>query len=331
MTTDDTRFQIDRWLDGDLPEADEAALQVVLENDRESVAFLAHRAVLHGLLRDAAGRAVVVGGCVEPRRRWSLGRHVVWVAAAALVCTIVVGLASLPQATASPVAVVQKALDACSTLLDRRYAVRIEPSRSALRTGAGRSLVPWESTLWARDARFVQSMEVADRHLVWGRDARGAVWFSVSRRAVAVFEADEIPDTLRELCDLRTLDLETLLASLLAEFDLERTGLTASTDMIVARPRAGTGPSRFGSVELEIDRESMLVRSVVLERRHRDRQVAIVRFTLEETASGKEAEYEWHSHVDPDAEVCDRRSALGARRELLAEFLRLLRRVAAES
>lgn len=330
MTKNDTRLQIDRWLDGDLPEADEAALQVVLENDRESVTFLAHRAVLHGLLRDAAGRVIVEGGGVEPGRCWSLGRPVVWVAAAALVCMIVVGLSSLPQATASPVAVVQKALDTCGTLLDRRYAVRMEPSRAALRNGAGRSLVSRESTLWARDSRFRQSMEVAGRHLVWGRDARGAVWFSVLRRAVAVFEADEIPDALAEVCDLRTLDLELLLASLLVDFDLERTGRTASSDMIVARPRAGTGQSTFGSVELEIDRESMLVRSVVLERRHRDRQVAIVRFTLEETASGREAEYEWRSHVDPDAEVRDRQSALGGRRELLVEFLRLLRRAAME-
>jgi hypothetical protein len=244
---------------------------------------------------------------------------------------IVVGLASLPQATASPIAVVKKALEACRTLLDRRYAVRIEPARPGPRHLMGRDTPLRESTLWARDARFVQSAEILGRNLVWGRDADGAVWFAVSRRAVAVFEAAEIPDALAEVCDLRALDLETFLASLLADFDLERTGRTASTDMIVGRPRAGAGWSKFGSVELEIVRESMLVRSVVLERRRRDRQVAIVRFTLEETASRKEAEYEWHSHVDPDAEVCDRRSALGARRELLAEFLRLLRRAAAES
>jgi len=331
MTNDDTRIQIDRWLDGDLPDADEAPLQMALENDPEALAHLADRAVLHGLLREAAHRAVVVGGRVEPRQRRSFARPVAWIAAAAVACTVIVGLVSLPQATASPMHVVEKALDACRTLLDRRYAVVIEPMRGPLGNVNGRSISTRESTLWARDARFVQSMEVAGRHLVWGRGARGAVWFAVSRRSVAVFEADEIPEALAELCDLRTLDLETLLASLLSDFDLERTGRTASTDMIVARPRAGTGPSKFGSVELEIDRESMLVRSVVLERRHRDRQVAIRRFTLEETASGREAEYEWRSHVDPDAEVRDRGWALAARRELLVEFLRLLRRPAVES
>lgn len=327
MIGDDIRLKIDRWLDGDLPETDEVALGQALENDPDSLAHLADRAMLHALLQEATGRVVVVGGRIGTRRKFV--QPLAWIAAAAVALVVIGGMISLPQATASPAAVVKQALEACRTLLDRRYAVRIEPAQPGLRNPAGRP-PSRESTLWARDARFVQSMEIAGRDLVWGRDAGGAVWFAVSRRAVAVFEADEIPDTLRELCDLRTLHLETLLASLLADFDLERTGRTASTDMIVARPRAGTGPSKFGSVELEIDRESMLVRSVELERRHRDRQVAIGRFTLEETASGREAEYEWRSHVDPDAEVRDQRSALGGRRELLVEFLRLVRRAAAE-
>ena len=329
MIGDDIRLKIDRWLDGDLPETDEAALGQALENDPDSLALLADRAMLHALLQEATGRVVVAGGRIGTRRKFV--QPLAWIAAAAAACAVLGGLMSLPQATASPAAVVKQALEACRTLLDRRYAVRIEPAQPGLRNPAGRPLPSRESTLWARDARFVQSLEVSGRTLVWGRDVRGAVWFAVSRRAVAVFEADEIPDPLRELCDLRTLDLETLLASLLADFDLERTGRTASTDTIVARPHPGTGPSKFGPVEIEIDRQSSLVRSVVLERRHREWAVAVARFTLEETASREDVRYEWRTHVDPDAEVRDRGSALGARRELLGEFLRLLRRLPAES
>jgi hypothetical protein len=327
MIRDDIRLRIDQWLDGDMPDADEAALQQALEDDPELLAHVADRALLHGLLREAADSAVAVGGRAEPRPRWP----VAWIAVTGVACVILAGVLSLPQATASPVAVVQRALDACRTVLDRRYAVRLEPAPATLQGVSGQPLQPRDSTLWARDARFVQALEVSGRPLVWGRDVSGAVWFAVSRQAVAVFDADEIPDTLRELSDLRTLDLETLLVSLLADFDLERTGRTAHTDTIVARPRAGTGPARFGPVELEIDRRTMLVRSVILERRHRDRAVAITRFTLQETASGREAQYEWRSHVDSDAEVRDRGSARGARRGLLTEFLLLLRRPPAES
>lgn len=322
--SDDIRLKIDRWLEGDLPEADEAALRQALENDPASVAHLADRAVLHGLLRETGGRAVVVKGHAGSRR--TFGLPVAGIAAAVVACVVLAGLTSLRQAAAGPVAVVQKALEACRTLPDRRYSVRIEPARPPLRGSAGRPLSSRESMLWTRDARFVQSIEVSGRNLVWGRDVRGAVWFAVSRRVVAVFESDEVPESLRDACDLRTLDLQALLASLLAEFDLERTRRTASTETIVARPRRGADKPTHGAVEIEVERDSLLVKSIVLERLHREELVATVRLTLEEIGRRPDSLYLWQDHVDPDAEVHARSSRPGARRKLLAEFLGLMRR-----
>lgn len=327
MIHDDIRLKIDQWLDGELPDEDEAALQQALEDDPESLVHLADRSLLHSLLREAAGHVVAVGAEAGPRPRWAMA----WIAATTAACVILAGMLTIPHATASPAAVVTKALEACRTVLDRRYDVRLEPAQETLQGTRGQSLQTLKSTLWARDAQFVQAVEVSGRQVVWGRDSSGAVWFAVSPQAIAVFEADEIPDTLREACDLRTLDLETLLESLLANFDLERIGSTASIETIVARPRADAGPARFGRVELQIDRQTMLVRSVVLERRHRDRAVAITRFTLEETSSGREAQYEWRNHVVPDTAILRRGSVRGARRALLTEFMRLLRRSPADA
>jgi hypothetical protein len=326
---DDIRLLVDRWLDGDLPEADEAGLLRTLEGDAESVAHLADRAVLHGLLRGTGGGAVVADERVRTRR--SFGPRAAGIMAVVVACVILGGLATFRPAAASPVAVVQKALEACRTVVDRRYSVRIEPSRPTLRGAAGRSPAPREWTLWVRDGRFVQIMDVAGRPVVWGRDALGAVWFAVSRGEVAVFGADEIPESLEEACDLRSLDLETLLASLLTDFGLERTGRTGAMDIIVGRPRDGAGRSKFGAVEIEVDREAALVRSVVLERLHRGAAVATMRFTLEETGSRSDSLYEWQDHVDRDAEVRGRGLPPGGRRELLTEFLRLLRWGAGET
>jgi len=50
-----------------------------------------------------------------------------------------------------------------------------------------------------------------------------------------------------------------------------------------------------------------------------------VRFTLEERASREGAIDEWRGHVDPDADVRDRGAMRGARRDLLNEFLGLMR------
>ena len=329
MIGENIRLMIDQWLDGDLPEADETVLQRALETDLESLTHLADRAVLHRLLREAAEREAVIAGPVGPRR--NLGRPVAWVAAAIVACTVLGGLVSLPRATAGPVAVVKRALQACRTSMDRRYAVHIEPTRSNIQDPSSRPAPPSESTLWVRDARFVQSAEVSGGTLVWGRDTRGAVWFALSRRSIAVFDADEIPEVLREVCELRTLELETLLTSLLRDFDLERFGRTGNTDTVVARPRAGAGSSKFGSVRIDIDSESLLVTNVSLERLHRERAVATIRFTLEETTSDEGSRYEWQHHADADAEVLGRDAVRGARSELLGEFLRRLRGYPAES
>lgn len=313
------RHHIDQWLDGELPAEDEATLAQLLQDDPERLSYLADRALLHVHLREAADRLRPIDA--PSARRLPSRRHVFWTTAALLAFCLVVTLA-LPRATASPGDLVKKALEACNLVIDRRYSVRVEPARAHLREALGRPSPP-ESTLWVRDACFVQSTEVHGRSLSWGRDARGAVWFALSPHSVAVFDADEIPDALRDVCDLRTLDLPTLLASLLDDFDLERAGGTGTADTILARPRTRT--SRFGTVEIAIDRDSLRVLSVVLERRVRGRTVARVRFTLEETDARDETTYEWRGHVDPDADVRDRGAMRGARRDLLNEFLGLLR------
>ena len=147
------------------------------------------------------------------------------------------------------------------------------------------------------------------------------MWFAVSSRAVALFAPDEIPDGLRDVCDLRTLDLATLLETILEGHDLRRVG-GDRTDTILAHPRRPAG--KIGAVTIEIDRESLRVTGATLERRARGRPVATVRFTLEETGAVAEATYDWRSHVDADATILDRSSARGSRRDLLAEFLRLV-------
>jgi hypothetical protein len=326
MIDDRARQRVDRWLDGDLPVSDEAALESDLRDDPESLAHLADRALLHGLLRDHAGRSAVVPAALERRRK--VVRTVAFTALGLLVCVIVGTSFMLPTADAGSADLVQKALDRSRDDFDRRYSVRVEPAFPRRWVGSSRPKPP-VSTLWVRDRRFVQTTEVEGRTLAWGRDGRGAVWFTVSPRSVAVFNADETSDPLRDACDLRTLDQARLLETLLSNFDLRRGGGTPSTDTIVARPRDGA--SRFGRIQIVIERDSLRVASLVVERRIRGRTTATVHFTLEETAPRDEVIYEWSGHVAPDAEVLDRKLGRAARRSLLAEFLRLLRQEPAES
>lgn len=324
MIDERVRMLVDRWLDGDLPGEDEAALERDLRDDPEAVSVLADRALLHGLLRDRVPGAVPAPA--EPRRK--VVRPVAWAALSLVTCGVLGVLLALPTADAGSADIVQKALDRWRSDVDRRYSVRVEPAFPRAWAARPRPRPPL-STLWVRDTRFVQTTDVDGRSLAWGRDAGGAVWFTVSPGSVAVFGADETPDPLRDACDLRTLDQATLLETLLSDFDLRRAGGTSSEDTIVARPRDAA--SRIGRVRIVIDRDSLRVRSLVVERRIRGRTSATVHFALEETAPRDEAIYEWPGHVGPDAEILDRGVGRAARRGLLTEFLRLLRQEPAGS
>jgi len=316
MTDARVTRRIDRWLDGDLSDDEERAFGDDLARDPANVAMLADRALLHGLLGELAGTPAPAS---PPRpRRETLTRSLLFTAAGLLVAASLGTLLVLPRAAAGPTDLVEQALAAARTAVDRRYAVRVEPAD--LRAGR-RWASPPEATLWVRDDRFVQSTGADGQPLAWGRGPGGEVWFALSPRAVAIFAPDEIPDGLRDVCDLRTLDLTTLLETILEGHDLRRVG-GDRTDTILARPRRAAG--KIGAVTIEIDRESLRVTGATLERLARGRAVATVRFTLEETATVAETTYDWRSHVDADATILDRTSARGSRRDLLAEFLRLV-------
>ena len=326
MIDDAVGQNIDRWLDGDLPVAEETALRIALENDPKSLSLLADRAVLHGLLRDVAGRPAITLAWVD--RRPAVVRSAAWVALSLAVCFLFGTMLVLPRADAKSADMVRRVLDTLRTDVDRRYSVRVEPAFPRVRAARARPQPP-VSTLLVRGTRFVQSTEIEGRFLAWGRDARGAVWFTVSPRSVAVFGADEIPDALGDVSDLRTLDLATMLETLRRDFELERSSGSGATDTIIGRPRDRA--SRFGRVEISIERESLQVQGMVIQRRHRGRLTATVRFVLEETAARDEGAYEWRGHVDADAEVLDGTAVRGARRDLLTEFLRIVRQEPADS
>jgi hypothetical protein len=330
MITADLKQRLDLWLDGELPSGEVALLQSDLENSPDAVAFLADRAILNELLVRAAVTDPLSGELhVQPepqRRRWFL-RTSTWAAAAAAIATLIlVSLAMIPKASASPMELVQQALAACQALLDRRYSVEIEPN-TVLRRGIFRQRIGTPaSTLWVRGAQFVQIFDSPGGKLVWGRDGQGAVWFTLSGRAGAIFKAGEVPEQLAEICELRTLDLQNLLENLLSDFELEQSPQERDNYRIEARPKSGRKSSKYGPVELEIESETSLVRRASVERLNEGRTVAVVSFSLEEVAAQSDSLYEMKTYLQPDAEVLDRSSRRGRRSELLRDFMQQIRK-----
>lgn len=363
MTADEVNQWIDRLLDEE-PSGDEevADLEAVLKQQPEALQQLAERALLQSLLRqvavhplvdrmetDAATEANGLSAEVlqtvhtvsspsaipEPTARvrtWRVpARWLSWLA------PVVLGLAFLggwfwsrqSDAVASAAHVVERALESFRVTRDRKYAVVVDLEPAVRRRG-GRLPAADGSTLWVRNREFVQLYGGPSETLAWGRDERGAVWFSLGGQTAAVFESDEVPEPLHELCELRSLELETLLKSLLRDYELQFAGDIPGGVQIRALPRAGREPARHGLVELEIDRGLRQVRRVTLERLHRDRPIARVTFALQEESVQSGTLYDCQSHLARGARVLGRGARRGSRSELLREFLNRIRQPGTE-
>lgn len=314
---------IDRWLDGDLPAEEEANLQRVIESVPESVTFLADRSVLNGMLADVVELGALTDLHQRPRR-W-VQSPIAWTVSAVSICLILFAIVTQPRAVASPAEVVQKALLASRTIIDRHYEVRVETEAPWVQVRSARRRPPRASELWIRGNQFLQRYEIGEESLVWGRNERGEVWFTMSGTSTVVFQASEVPDVLQDLCELRTLDVQTLLNSLLKDFDLEYVERPGSYVRILARPRSDSGRSKYAAVEIEIETESLLVRNVRLERAIDRRHLATLTFSLKEVTSQEDAFYERQSYVKSDGEVLERGSIHAMRLERLRKFVQILR------
>lgn len=337
MIPDSLQQQIDQWLDDDLNEEDQVRLQRVLESTPEVLDFLCDRALLHQMLLKSADCESIAFVAIDkpdtPASYASLPIHPasrlklpwVWASSAAIVCLLLITLFLLPDAIASPAVIVKKTLNAFRTEIDRCYTVKVDAEVPLRRNRLLRRAIPSDSKLWVRGSQFVQTYEDIDEPIAWGRNERGEVWFTVSGEALAVFEANEIPEVLQELCELRCLQLPNLLESLLRDYDLEYASSDQDSQVILAKPRAKSPKLKYGEVEVEVELNSLLVRRVTLERTKDSRPVAVISFLFEKTEQQPDAFYDPQTHSKIDSQVWDSGSRPGKRAELLREFLQKLR------
>ena len=318
MIPDTLRQQIDQWPDGDLPEGQQARLKESLEQKPEALEFLSDRALLHTMLSKSAvfdflplNAALDYSEVdhsskqplVQPYRL--LAQPWIWASSVTVACLLLISMLLLPNVVAGPTELVQKTLAEYRTEIDRCYAVKVETEGRALRKRLPGRAVPADSKLWVRGDSFVQFFDTSGDQWVWGRDALGAVWFTLSGKSAASFESNEIPDVLQDVCDLRTLDVTTLPESLLRDYDLKYTDREDSNHTILASPRAEVSNSKYGTVEIEIDTRSGLIRRVSLERLRAKRVLAVISFSLEEIQNRADSFYEVRTHLQPNAGVLD--------------------------
>jgi hypothetical protein len=250
-------------------------------------------------------------------QKWQWRAPLAW--AAGLVMAALIGALMFVSLTpASAASVVQRALKVHAALLDRCYRVELRGERD------GAAPPRQESLLWTRGDRFWNQVQGGGKSVSWGRDEAGGVWFALSPKEGARLAADEVPEALALACELRSLEFESLLRTILADFDLRREPSGSGRDVIHAELKPGR-VSKYRSALLEADAQSGVLRRVELHREHEGRVVATINATLVESGLQADASYTLEGHLDTDGMIYDRTSGRGQRGPVIAEFLRLIR------
>jgi hypothetical protein len=220
-----------------------------------------------------------------------------------------------PAAGASAAVVIEAAESVHAAKLAREYVVEIE------RAGAGGAFVPPRDVRVATQGdRFFVTMSRGARQWFWGRDAAGAIWITVGPRRAVVVDREELGLPLRFISDLYGLEIETLLRTFRKHCRVERFEREGGTHVIEVTPRFAGGRAGFRRATIDVDRESKVVRRLVLERELPEFGRSTVTFTLAETRAIDEADYGPGGHLEEPYQLLTRATVPDRRRELLGNW-----------
>ena len=278
------------------------------------------RAMAHGVLAR-------LGAEVEPKappRRPGWGRAVALVGIGAIAAAVVFAAFVLPGprevvAAPTPVDVVQSARVAYSQNDTRCYRVTIDARAREAFPALAQDV---ERTLCTRGDRFVVEPGFGGKG-AWGSDGSGRVWIAPGADGAAAFDEAELPALLRNAVKVHELELDTLLDEVLSAFDLEWAeppAPGAETYSVTAARRGDVTLLRLASAELVIDKNSKVIRSLVLKRRGHANGLATITFTLLGTVAKDDAAFTPEGHIRKGAPVYDRSKPL-IRHRLLRQHL----------
>jgi hypothetical protein len=261
-----------------------------------------------------------------PRSRWRRGLVLRLAVAAAVLLALFLTLQVGPNPV-SATTLVQDAQKVHALPVDRCYLVQTDVAPDV---ADNYQLLPVTraARLWTRGDRFWMESPRQDHQGGWGRDEKGRVWFAAPHRKAGFrFEADEIPESLRISCGLRSMRVETLLKEILAEFDLRegpsKDGPKGPVRVVQATLKPGRKrPLRAATVEM--DSAKKVLQRVVLSRVYKD-AVSTVTLTLVEEGLQPDDVYRLESHLEPEAHIFSKEEPPPRRLQMLRRQYELAR------
>jgi hypothetical protein len=249
------------------------------------------------------------------RARWRV--RGAWAAAAVVFLALGGALLKSWPGTVHAAALIQKSLEVHLLPVDRCYLV----TRQREGGQSPDSSLPRVDRLWTRGAQFYWESSNFKYNWAWGRDEQGAVWLTHGNRQGIKLGQDELPPWLATLCEVLSLEMETLLDNVLHGYKLTVKDSDApGTTSIHAVAQPGGPHPWLREATLEIDRENRVVRRATVTRRLRDGQIATTSYTLVATEAQPGERYQLQGHLESPFEVLARDHKPERRQAILAKL-----------
>jgi hypothetical protein len=222
-------------------------------------------------------------------RPWMSGWLVV--AASLFVAITFFLLQSDREALANPSMLVQSAMHSHAAPIERVYVVEVkrsEPNEHIFE-------FPKDVRIATQGDRFWVQMRGL-REWAWGRNETGAMWMTLGSRRAVVVNSNEMGIPLRNIGDLYSLNLETLLQNLLKHCDLKMSDGPVDSTILVATMQPKWSKRPFKRATIEVDRETKAIRKLIIERDF-ERFSSTSTFTLVDSRLADESKYGPEGHL----------------------------------
>jgi len=266
--------------------------------------------------RDASP-AIDVGTApsVANQKQLGLRRLARWAAGlAAVVCIAFLIVRSQTTALANAGSIVRASMQAHRDSVERVYVVDVEWQNPQ----TAKQIPNRDVHVTTRGDQFWIGIR-GRRRIALGSEPDGGVWIALSRFRGLRVEPDEVGPLLEDITELFGLRVESMLAGLLRNHELEITNENDATYVITATPTRLRGWVR--EVQIEVDRETKAVRKMVARRRSPRRGFSTVTFTLVETRTPVPTRYQLNGHLFQRSIVLTSESQPDRRRDVLTNLL----------
>jgi hypothetical protein len=259
---------------------------------------------------------------IEPKRVFTLRKSWLLVTAAAVVIAFTFGRWET-FAYASAANLVKAAQSVHAMALERCYVVR---TMRVTNKGAGNpddvseEISKWSNIrIWTQGNRFWVDIQNSKRAWAWGRNQEGTVWLTLGRNRGLQLRADEMGSTLEQICDLHSLEVESLLENFQTKWTLTRGQATESSYTVIAQPKRG-GFHGISKATIEIDRETKAIRQLLLNRTLSNGSQVQASFTLVETRTPVEELYQPEGHLEEPFQILSRENLGNQRRDVIKHW-----------